>query len=97
MSHTHIHITDLGQTVYCDLCNRDWTDRPESGGFLFGSNAVCPACAPRVMADIISYNEQSHIKAHCPPGLSFWQWCLKLRGGNNQIRVITGGKLNEAT
>ena len=41
----------VGRTVVCDICDQDWTDRPESGGFLFVSKAYCPDEAPaRMMA-----------------------------------------------
>lgn len=31
----------VGRNVVCDICDADWTDRPESGGFLFVSKAYC--------------------------------------------------------
>jgi hypothetical protein len=53
-----------GNTVLCDLCNRDYTnDDVTTGGFLFSGKAVCPVCAPDFMKSIKKYNEQKYIKA----------------------------------
>ncbi len=79
--------TDLGERVFCDICGSEWTGKPDSGGFLFESKAVCPICAPRFMVHIIQSNEQEFIRAECPPEKSFWQWCLWLRNGNNKITM----------
>lgn len=72
---------DPGDRVFCDAaCGEDYTNSEESGGILFGSKAYCPKCAARSMPNIISYGEQSHIKATCPDGMSFADWvrgCLR--------------------
>ena len=36
----------VGETVVCDDCNGDYTNRADSGGFIFESKAICPTCAP---------------------------------------------------
>ena len=82
-------VIDIGEDVMCDICSDDYTNSDENGGFLFGSKAVCPKCAPRIMEGIEKYNEQSHIKGYCPKDMSFRAWCLELRGGNNTIRIYT--------
>ena len=63
-----------GNLVFCDSCGEDWTERKETGGFLFGSYAYCPECAPRNLARIKQYGEEWHIKARCPEGKSFADW-----------------------
>lgn len=63
-----------GNEVICDMCGADWTDRPESGSFLFGSYGVCPDCSERVMNNIKRYNEEDHIRATCPEGMSHADW-----------------------
>lgn len=85
--HLHVHQEDLGRVVKCDVCNEEWTDRTESGGFLFTSYAYCPDCAKSRYERILEYNEQHLIKAWCPPGQSFADWCRSLRQGNNNITV----------
>jgi len=78
-------IFDIGDTVICDTCGEDYTNSDESGGILFGSKGVCPKCAPSLEADAKKYHEEEWIKARCPDGMSFKDWCLKLRGGDNRI------------
>jgi len=31
---------DFGNVVLCDLCNKDYSNSDEHGGFLFGNSAV---------------------------------------------------------
>lgn len=81
-------ILHIGGTVICDWsCGADWTERPESGGFLFQSKAVCPDCAPKALVSIKKYNEFHFIQEFCPPELSFKDWVIKLRGGDNTISI----------
>jgi hypothetical protein len=80
-------VIDIGDTVVCDWCNADYTESDESGGFLFGSHAVCPKCAPDGRERIKGYGEERDIVAECPPELSFKAWVLQLRGGDNTIRI----------
>jgi hypothetical protein len=80
-----------GDTVVCDTCGENWTDRPESGGFLFHSKAVCPACEPRQMKMILGYHEENFIRGYCPKDLSFADWVRRLRyaSGSDQIIIYT--------
>jgi hypothetical protein len=86
---TVVSSIDIGETVICDICNKDWTDSTESGGLLFGSKAVCPRCAPAVQKDAIRFGETEHIRAYCPEGKSFKDWVVDLRGGDNTIQIRT--------
>ncbi len=83
-------IIDIGSTVICDFCGSDLTDSKASGGLLFQRKAACPTCAPGIEASARKHNETNFIQSRCPPGMSFAEWCLKLRGGDNTIRVLTG-------
>src|SRR5262245_33903899 len=74
ISMTLIEHHDLGRKVVCDDCGTDWTDRPESGGLIYGSHAVCPDCAPKAEADLVRLHEEHLIGARCPPGKSFADW-----------------------
>lgn len=78
---------DIGRFVVCDLCNKDHTDLPDQGGFIFCSKGVCPACAPSFLAEVQKCREEDAIKATCPPGVSFADFVRGYRGGNNTIRV----------
>lgn len=89
MKHTYIEVRDIGERVVCDCCNADYSNRSESGGILFGSHAICPACTPSLLKDIEAYGEQDGIKARCPEGMSFRDWVLQLRGGDNTIKIIS--------
>lgn len=84
---------DLGRTVLCDFCDADLSADPRSGGFLFGSYAIGPCCAAKHLARIKGYGEEGHIKAHCPPGMSFADWVRQLRDemGSHSIRITPGG------
>lgn len=68
-----------GNLVFCDLCSEDYTERTEAGGFLFGSKAVCPGCAPRFRKDVDGYGESHYIKGECPAGMSFADWIRGMR------------------
>ncbi len=81
--------TDIGDTVICDQCNKDYTESEKSGGFIFGSHAYCPECAREALPRIKGYGEEDHIKAQCPDGMSFKNFVLAYRGGNNSVTVIT--------
>lgn len=63
-----------GDNVICDLCDKDFTDLPDQGGFLFLSKGVCPDCAPRFEAKVKEFQEEEFIRARCPPGKSFADW-----------------------
>lgn len=79
-----MRIIDLGggpddTEVMCDYCNFNFTFESQSGGYIFGSNAVCPACAVEGMRKIKHYKEEHYIKAICPPGESFWNFVVNYR------------------
>ena len=78
---------DLGDTVLCDLCNKDYTDSDEQGGLIFLSNAVCPTCTPDIVANDEQYNETKHIKATCPSGKSFAAFVWDYRGGPAVVEI----------
>jgi hypothetical protein len=82
-------VIDLGRTVACDACDTDLTGDPRSGGYLFGSYAYGPCCADERLASIRGYGEEGHIRAWCPEGVSFADWCRSMRTGpgGNEIRV----------
>jgi len=86
---------NMGRTVLCDICNEDWTDRPESGGFIFESKAYCPDCARESLPSIIAYNEQHFIRASCPAGLAFPDFVRQYRGGDGQIIVSSFDSIHE--
>lgn len=65
---------DLGDEVFCDVCNAEYTDSKESGGFMFGTYCYCPVCAKKAEAHIRSCNEGHLIRARCPEGASFADW-----------------------
>jgi hypothetical protein len=85
-----IEVLDIGNNVICDQCGEDYTTRDDKGGILFGSKALCPECTSRMMKDIEEFNEHSYIKARCPDGVTFREWVLSLRGGNNTVTFYTG-------
>lgn len=98
MKHTYITevIIDNGDRVECDVCSELFLEGDtRTGGFLFGSYAYCPACAERSLPRIRSYNEVGHIKLWCPDGMTFREWCLRLRNGNNTVRITTVEKKEE--
>jgi hypothetical protein len=80
---------DIGDTVICDTCGVDFTNAPESqekGGMLFGSNGVCPRCAPRMEKDAIKYGEQGYIKARAGADETFKDFIVRIRNGNNKVK-----------
>ena len=80
----------VGRAVVCDDCDADWTDRPESGGFVFESKGICPDCAPKWRKLIKRYNEERYIRAFCEPGESFADFIRNWRGPDAFIRVTRG-------
>lgn len=78
---------DIGDSVCCDYCSKEWRGDETSGGFLFGSYATCPDCAPDMEKRIKGYGEEHLIKARCPPAISFHAFVMALRNGNNKITV----------
>ena len=80
----------LGDTVLCDMCNKDYTDSDEKGGIQFQSKAVCPTCTPQIEESAQKYYETEFIKNRCPKGKSFAQWVREdLRNGEPGTITIT--------
>lgn len=80
-------VLDIGNKVLCDMCAEDYSHSNAVGGFLFESKAVCPKCAPRVANLIIEYNEQKYIVDMAREGETFLDFVLRIRAGDNTIRV----------
>ena len=80
---------NIGRTVLCDICNEDWTDRAESGGFIFRGKAYCPTCAQKALPCIRAYREEHLIRACCPAGLPFGEFVRRYRGGDGKITVYS--------
>lgn len=77
----------LGKSVYCDLCGDDFTRSDAQGGLLFQSKACCPTCAAEIEKSAKQFGETHLIRGRCPDGMTFRDWCLSLRGGNNTITI----------
>lgn len=98
MKHTYIteKVIDCGERVECDVCGEDFPKGdPRSGGFLFGSYAYCPKCAAESIERIKGYKEERYIKSWCPKGMSFHDWVMQLRGGDNRMRIISGERKDQ--
>lgn len=89
----NIQVIDIGDSVICDQCSKDWTKDTSNakGGFLFGSYGVCPDCAPKMLKSIQGYGETNHIKDYQTNDETFKGACLRWRGGNNTIKIISEG------
>lgn len=75
---------EMGNRVICDICDKEWTDSPVSGGYLFGSYGVCPDCAVGDFnKGVERHKEQGFIKAWCPQNMSHADWIRDvIRGGS---------------
>jgi hypothetical protein len=80
----------LGLDVVCDICSKDWTDSEQSGGFLFGSYAICPDCAEEQWRKIKQYGEERYLKGFCPENMSFADFVCEMRGPDAGITVTIG-------
>lgn len=87
MSADLIESIDVGDSVQCDLCSKEYKGSDAKGGFLFMSKGVCPECAPKFEADCRNYGEEGFIRARCPPQMTFHAWIMQIRGGDNTVRV----------
>jgi hypothetical protein len=85
-------VIDIGDSVLCDWCSREYRGSDASGGFMYGTYATCPACAEHKEAAAAKYGEQRFIGARCPPGMTFHAWVMQLRGGDNTIKVFGKAK-----
>lgn len=90
-----IETIDIGNTVICDWCGVDYTNSDAKGGVLFGSRGCCPVCEPEVVASAKRYNETNYIKGYCPEGMTFREWILQLRGGDNTIKFFGANSVEE--
>ncbi len=79
---------DIGDIVACDFCDEDYTHSDAIGGFLFQSKGVCPKCAPRMRVSIKKFKEEKFIRGEAQEGETFKAFILRIRNGNNTIRVI---------
>ena len=70
---------DPGPHVNCDLCNEEYMDSDEKGGFLFVSNAVCPKCAPQFEEGIKKHGEEHYIRARPREDESFRDFVYRIR------------------
>lgn len=82
---------DIGHVVLCDMCDREYTTSSEVGGITFGSKAVCPKCAPGVLADAAKFEETHHLGPRALPGETFRDFVYRLRGvtGSGKITITT--------
>lgn len=83
---------EIGESVVCDFCSADFTTRPDRGGLIFGSNAVCPLCAPVLRTDIARYGEERYVRAECPDEQSFGDFvrAYRERTGSTTIHIVDG-------
>lgn len=86
-AHTYVTQTDIGNAVFCDCCNTEYTSRDDLGGMLFESKAYCPTCMSTRLPKIKALGEERFIREFCPPDMKYREWVLGLRGGNNTITV----------
>lgn len=73
-------VLDVGDHVYCDACNKDYIEDEAKGGFLFGSKAICPDCAPSWEHSAKTYNETKYIVARPTDDESFRDFVYRIRG-----------------
>lgn len=77
----------VGDIVVCDFCDHDFTHRPDQGGMIFQSKAVCPQCTALMASDVKQYGEERYIRAGCPEGQSFADFVRAYRGPAAAIKV----------
>jgi hypothetical protein len=80
-------VFDIGDTVICDFCGKDYTDSDAVGGMLFSSNGVCPDCIPGFEGKVKKYHEEQYIRARAKPDETFKHFVLRIRGGNNKVII----------
>ena len=79
----------IGREVVCDICNKDYTESDEKGGFIFGTYAYCPKCAEDTLPRIKENGEEEYIRATCLSDQSFADFVRKYRGPNAVIHVTS--------
>ena len=80
----------IGNMVVCDICCADYTNLPDSGGFIFSSKAYCPKCAKKWLPKIKAYGEERFINEFCGHEQSFANFVREYRGANNVIHITKG-------
>ncbi|AVT83653.1 hypothetical protein [Rhodopseudomonas palustris] len=76
-------VIDIGDIVICDVCNADYTESNECGGFILGTWAYCPQCVRTK-----KFTMQEYARAICAPAwVTFRQLVLAVRNGDNTIRI----------
>ncbi len=83
---------EVGRVVVCDVCNDDYTDSTECGGFIFGSYGYCPTCAEKHLPAIKGYGEEHYIRARCRDGEPFADFIRRERGPNAYIQIHGAAK-----
>ena len=78
----------IGDIVVCDVCSEDYTERDDTGGFIFGSYAYCPACAKKQLPAIRGYGEEHMIRARCPEAVTFANFVRAQRGPDAAIQIV---------
>jgi hypothetical protein len=84
-----IEVIDIGDSVVCDDCSKEYKGSLATGGLLFQSKAICPECEPKWRKEIAKYGEERLIRGYCPQFMTFHQWVLQLRGGDNSIKIYS--------
>jgi len=64
------------QKIICDICGLNWNGGDKSGGFLLGTQLICPDCSDRMMS-VLEPDDRHAIDA-CPSGISFTDWVLSM-------------------
>ena len=64
---------DCGENVYCDICNKDWTNSNKPGGIYLFSRVYCPDCEESGLDSLQHIKEQIVVKV-CPINMSFADW-----------------------
>ena len=82
---------DLGNSVICDACGKDYTTSDAVGGLMFGSHCRCPECCGEDFFDRVwKYNEAGYIRARAAAGEKFRDFALRMRARNNRVRITSG-------
>lgn len=81
---------EIGDLVVCDVCDEDFTNRPDVGGLIFGSYAYCPECTKRQRPVIKKYGEEHMIRAVARDGQSFADFVRDYRGPDAAIHFKKG-------
>lgn len=79
----HAFVIDIGDMVLCDYCNADYTESEACGGGIVDSYAVCPQCIRKV------YRKGETPDVICPEGMTFKEFVLTLRNGDNSIVIAS--------